>query len=197
MRELIRANQEYLRLMAQLDLTTKELQKRQIDTALQFEGPYLEAKKKATNSLYGILYGVVAILILLLFLYRNLGNIFVDLFFGFCVVVILLLSWNAIISTNKARKTQKDWDKEFSLDEELAKKAKRLKQEAASVAFNVICFSEHYDELLLISSLEERKRLFTIYLKELIDGFEAINGSHVTYEDYLAYYLAWQAKHET
>jgi uncharacterized integral membrane protein len=196
MREFIRANQEYLRLIAQIDVTTKELQGRQIDTALQFEGLYLEAKKKAINSLYGVLYGTVVILILLLFLYRNLGNVFIDLFFGFCVVIILLLAWNATISAKRAKATKSAWDKEFSIDEELTKKTKQLKHQAASIAFNIITFSEHYDELMGIPSLDDRKRLFNIYLKETIDGFDLINGLHSTYEDYLAYYLAWQAKHE-
>lgn len=196
MREFIRANQEYLRLIAQVDVTTKELQGRQIDTTLQYEGLYLKAKKKATNSLYGVLYGAVAILIMLLFLYRNIGNIFIDLFFGFCAIMLLLLAWNAAISAKRAKATKSAWDKEFSIDEELTKKTKQLKQEAASIAFNIITFSEHYDELMGIPSLDERKRLFNIYLKETIDGFDIINGLHSTYEDYLAYYLTWQAKHE-
>ncbi len=197
MKIFLRAKNGYLNTLHELDLTTRELAKRTEDTSLQFEGRYREAKKKCDDHLHQTLYAGVGLLLAFLFLYQNLGNIFVDIFFAFYLICIGLMIWRYLSTRKMFLIVKKEWDNEFALNEELAKKATSLKKQAASLAFNIIIFSENYEVLMNYQSLDERKNHYHILFKEYLDAFQLQHHNQGTFEDVLAYYLEWESRIES
>ncbi len=190
---LIRGKEDYLKLIYEIDLLTKELAKRQLDTSLQFEAPY---KKASDNTKKASLYfslGLCAILIIFALFYENFGNLYFNLFFIFLVICLGLLFWHYLITLKEQNKIKALWDNEFKIDEEITKKIKEKKYKAASSALNIIVFSENYEILMNIKDKTLRKEKYQKLFFEYVDALDYLNSNKTTYEDYLAYYSMWEA----
>ena len=185
--------EDYLKLICEIDLLTKELAKRQLDTSLQFEAPY---KKASDNTKKASLYfslGLCAILIIFALFYENFGNLYFNLFFIFLVICLGLLFWHYLITLKEQNKIKALWDNEFKIDEEITKKIKEKKYKAASSALNIIVFSENYEILMNIKDKTLRKEKYQKLFFEYVDALDYLNSNKTTYEDYLAYYSMWEA----
>lgn len=194
MKVLIRAKEAYLNNLYNIDLLTDELTKRRLDTSLQFEAPYKKTNNKLkTASLYLVL-GISGFLILFALLYEHLGNLYINLIFILLSFILVLLLWNYFESAKKHKDVKASWDKEFAIDEELTKKIKQEKMQAASNALNIIVISENYQEIRQINNEVEKAKYYQLLFQEYIDALEYINHNKITYEDYLAYYNEWEAK---
>ncbi|MFA6889464.1 MAG: hypothetical protein WCQ80_00400 [Bacilli bacterium] len=196
MRILVRAKNDYLNYLHELDMAAQEMAKSQTNISLQFEGRYQQAKKKASDHLHQWVYGVVGCILAFLFLYQNIGNVFINLFFGFIGLSLVMLGWRYLISYQVFKDVKSEWDQKFAMNETMAASVANAKKKAASCAINMIVFSENYEELMAISTMEERKTVYRVLMAEYLDAFQFSHHNQATYEDYLAYYLKWEASIE-
>lgn len=160
--------------------------------ATKYNPLVLKAKKRAKNFIHFWLYSIVLLIIVFLTLHKKLSlpEVIATLsLVGLGVIALLVL---AILFRYKREAIINEFNETSAKNQLIKEEVYKLNYELAKLAIAVITYSEHHDELNLISDEKELERRFKELYYLYHDAINSIYNNKATIEDYIDYYYKWE-----